>query len=51
MRIPLVFQTLDYFEELHDKPRSAARRRALEYTATALAGIAIAVLLVWLIRG
>lgn len=51
MRIPLVFQTLDFIEHMDKKPRRAVKPKWLEFTATGLAGIVVVILLVQLVGG
>jgi hypothetical protein len=51
MRIPLVFQTLNYIREIEEQPRAANRLKMVEIALTVLAGIVVAVLLLWILRG
>ncbi len=51
MRIPLVFQTLDFIEHLDKKPRRTVKPKRLEFIATGLAGIVAVLLLVRLFGG
>lgn len=51
MRIPLVFQTLDFIEHLDKKPRRSVKRKWLEFTAVGLAGIVAVILLLRVIGG
>jgi len=51
MRIPLVFHTLDYIREIHEKPRAANRLKMVETALISLAGIVVTVLLLWIFRG
>lgn len=46
MRIPLVFQTLDFIENMDKKSRRTVKPNWLEFTVTGLAGIAAVILLV-----
>ncbi len=51
MRIPLVFQTLDFIEDLDKKSRRAGRPKGLEYTTVGLAAVVAVILLLRLIGG
>ena len=51
MRIPLVFQTLDFIEQMDKKPRRSAKPKWLEFTATGLACIVAVILLMRFVGG
>ena len=51
MRIPLVFQTLDFIEHMDKKSHRTAKPKWLEFTATGLAGIVAVILLVRFVGG